>query len=99
MALYCLALWSRLKPHQAVMTLVARRTSGSRSAANLIVTLSVTMAVSEQRQPLQKLLFRAATVVLLIARCCATEFMEGDFVPAARRAQFNGVSLPASQTQ
>lgn len=48
----------------------------------------------DRQRPLQRLCSKAAAILLLlVASCHASEFLEGDFVPAARRAQFEGVRL------
>ncbi|KAL4859320.1 hypothetical protein ACK3TF_001057 [Chlorella vulgaris] len=45
----------------------------------------------DRQRPLQQLCSKAAAILLLlVASCHASEFLEGDFVPAARRAQFEG---------
>lgn len=45
-----------------------------------------------QRQLLQRLALRLLALLLLgIASCRGSEFLEGDFIPAARRGQFHGV--------
>lgn len=46
----------------------------------------------QRQRLLQRLALRVVALLLLaVASCRGSEFLEGDFIPAARRAQFHGV--------